>query len=751
MNLLDLAVKISCKDEASSQISGIANGITGTMGKAAGIVSAVMGSAAVAGTIAIGKSALEAYAKYEQMVGGVDKLFGEASGKLQGYAAQAYKTTGMSANQYMEQATSFSASLISSLGGDVQQAADLADVAMRSMSDNVNVFGSNMEDVQNAYQGFAKQNYTMLDNLKLGYGGTKEEMERLVKDASNLTDVQEQLGLTVDGNSLSFANIVKAIQVMQTEMGIAGTTANEAASTIEGSVTMMKAAWENWLTGLGDSDADMTELTNELVDSVITAAGNVIPRIATIADTAVKTIAQRFPEVVDAVKQWISDKIPEEFRGTFENVTSTVSGKIEEVKGYFSDLWNKLSENSTLSELAETFRTLAEKVGDVAGKFGEFIAALVPPPEDVVSGIEDIRDALQWISDNFDGIMTALVGLGAAWATFTIVSSVAAGVAAFKAALDGATASASIFNIVLNANPLVLVATLIIGVAAALAYFFTQTEQGRQIWSDFTNFLSTTIENIKAWFADMAQKIQTKFQEVSDFVSQIPGKIQGFFQGLPGWFSQRFEEVKSGITGKLQEAANFVGQIPGRIQGFFQGLPGWFSQVFQNVKSGIQSKFDEVVGFVSGIPGRITSALGNLGSLLWNAGSSIIGGLLNGLKSKWDEVTGWFSSITSQIPQLKGPAPVDAKLLVGNGSLIMGGLLKGMESGWDDVESFLSSRTREIGVGFDVPTTTRASGIGGTSEIVSEIRSLKSDLGRIIRKNAPTMTGRDFRRAVQAV
>lgn len=283
--------------EASSGFASAFKSAAATVAKAAAAGVAAMGTAAVA----VGKSALESYAQYEQLVGGVDKLFGDASGKLQEYAAKAYKTSGMSANQYMEQATSFSASLISSLGGDTAQAAELANVAMVAMADNVNVFGSNMEDVQNAFQGFAKQNYTMLDNLKLGYGGTQEEMKRLVSDAAALTDVQKQLGLTVDENSLSFDNIVKAIQVMQTEMGIAGTTTNEAATTIEGSVNMAKAAWDNWLTGLADDSADMEELTNQLVDSVATAASNIVPRIGEIMESLPPAVLEALDELYEDI------------------------------------------------------------------------------------------------------------------------------------------------------------------------------------------------------------------------------------------------------------------------------------------------------------------------------------------------------------------------------------------------------------------------------------------------------------------
>lgn len=309
MNLLDLVVKIGVDDKATSKVAAIGNSIKGGLGTAAKAGVAALGAAlasAATGAVALGKAALESYSAYEQNVGGVQKMFGNMGKSLDEYAAltgqtveqcsdewqkledaqstvldnaaNAYRTAGMSANQYMEQVTSFSAALITSMGGDTQAAADRANIAMIDMADNVNTFGTSMTDVQNAYQGFAKQNYTMLDNLKLGYGGTQQEMQRLIQDASKMTDIQEKLGVTVDGTSMSFDNVVAAIHVMQESMQIGGTTMREAATTIEGSVNMAKAAWQNWVTELGKDNADMGKLTTQLVDSVTAAASNIVPR-----------------------------------------------------------------------------------------------------------------------------------------------------------------------------------------------------------------------------------------------------------------------------------------------------------------------------------------------------------------------------------------------------------------------------------------------------------------------------------------
>ena len=266
---------------------GIMAGIKG-LGKAI----ASVGSA----FINVGKQAVQSYAQYEQLVGGVDTLFGESSKKVQEYANNAYKTSGMSANQYMETVTSFSASLISSLDGDTAKASEVANRAIIDMSDNANKMGTDISMIQNAYQGFAKQNYTMLDNLKLGYGGNKTEMERLIADASKMTDVQKELGITVAEGDMSFANIANAISVVQKNMGLMGTTASEASGTISGSTGSMKSAWENLVTGIADDNANFDVLVDNLVTSIVGKDGeggfinNILPRIQTALDGIVKMV-----------------------------------------------------------------------------------------------------------------------------------------------------------------------------------------------------------------------------------------------------------------------------------------------------------------------------------------------------------------------------------------------------------------------------------------------------------------------------
>lgn len=246
----------------------------GAASKAVGVaVSAAVGAAAAA-VVKIGKDSLTMYADYEQLTGGIDTLFGDAYSSVMKNADNAYKTAGLSANSYMEQVTSFSASLLQATGKDTEKAASVADMAMTDMADNANKMGTSMESIQNAYQGFAKQNYTMLDNLKLGYGGTKEEMQRLLDDAQKLT------GVKYDINNL--ADVYTAIHEVQSELDITGTTAKEAATTIQGSVGMTKAAWDNLLVGVADDNADFDTLMDNFIESAVTAGENIIPRVETI-------------------------------------------------------------------------------------------------------------------------------------------------------------------------------------------------------------------------------------------------------------------------------------------------------------------------------------------------------------------------------------------------------------------------------------------------------------------------------------
>lgn len=327
MNLLDLFVKISVQDEASENVETLSGKFKNGLATAAKVGAAAVGAAAT-GIAVLTKNALNNYAEYEQLVGGVDTLFKDSSTKVQEYAANAYKTAGLSANEYMDTVTSFSASLLQSLGGDTEAAADMANVAITDMSDNANKMGTDMASIQNAYQGFAKQNYTMLDNLKLGYGGTKEEMQRLIDDANALNAAQ---GKYTNYSIESYADIVSAIHDVQVEMGIYGTTADEASTTIQGSVSSMKAAWSNLLTGIADDNADFKTLIEQFVDSLVTVGENIIPRINIIIQGLTQLITEASQTIIPLAVQILLENLPSIVAAGMDLIIALVSGILDNI------------------------------------------------------------------------------------------------------------------------------------------------------------------------------------------------------------------------------------------------------------------------------------------------------------------------------------------------------------------------------------------------------------------------------------
>ena len=343
------------------------------IGEAAINVGKVVATGMAAGAAAIGalaKEAIEAYADYEQLVGGIETLFKESSDKVMEYANQAYKTAGLSANEYMETVTSFSASLLQGLGGDTELAAEIANRAITDMSDNANKMGTDMSMIQNAYQGFAKQNYTMLDNLKLGYGGTQAEMARLINDSGVLGDTIEVTAETV--NSVSFDKIIEAISVVQTRMGITGTTAKEASSTIQGSLSSMKASWKNLLVGMADDQADLEQLIDEFVESAGTAAENIIPRIEIALVGAAKLIDKLFPVILNRLPQLIHDILPQTVQSAVSIVQSLVNGLQENKETIFATATDLFS-GTILPAIANMIPQIISLGADLVVSFAESI------------------------------------------------------------------------------------------------------------------------------------------------------------------------------------------------------------------------------------------------------------------------------------------------------------------------------------------------------------------------------------------
>ena len=365
-------------------------------GEAALQMGKVIGAGVAAGTTAMGKlvsSAMSAYASYEQLEGGVKKLFGDdAQNLVMEYARNAYRTAGLSANEYMDTVTSFSASLISSLGKDTVAAAAYADLAITDMADNANTFGTSMEDIQNAYKGFSKGNYTMLDNLKLGYGGTQKEMERLLTDASKLSGVKYDIS--------SFADIIAAIHEIQKDQGIFETTKNEAEKTISGSVNAAKAAWQNLLSGLADGNQDIDQLVGNLADSVMKAVNQIVPRLQTMAprlvqavQTLVSTLAPQLPGIINSILPGMVEAATTLITGLADVLPDLLGSIIDVLPNVVKQIGGALKK--LFPSLLKTFKSLIGKI-DFKGlgtAIGSGLKSIVTNLPTIMQGI---GSAIKW-------------------------------------------------------------------------------------------------------------------------------------------------------------------------------------------------------------------------------------------------------------------------------------------------------------------------------------------------------------------
>lgn len=718
----------------------------GKLKAAFGKVVAGIGAAAVGKQILdLGKSAFQAYSDFEQLSGGVAKLYGNAGQSVSQYAATqgksiaevtatwqrnntaqdtvmknaaaAFKTCGMSANDYMTQATSFSAALINSLGGDTQKAAAMTDVAMRAMSDNVNTFGSNATDVQNAFAGFAKQNYTMLDNLKLGYGGTKEEMQRLIDDANEWGKANgEASDLSID----SFADVVQAVQQIQEKQQIAGTTSREAASTIEGSMASAKAAWTNLLAEIGKSDGNVKQAVKQLFDAGVTVLKNALPRVGQIISGALSAVgldgASQLAENITSHFASIYNRAKQVFDGVSNLVSSVAnSAGMNQLAAAFGTLWSALQRlagtaQSVLSPIVDNVKALAEKSGLINGTGIQGLASTISGSlSGAASVVKTVADALKAISDwagqHAAAVQSALVGVGAGLAVFKIGSTIAtvvSGLQGFSLAAQAAAVAQGILNAVMAANPFVLIATLIAGVVAALVYFFTQTDQGKAAWRSFCSTLSNAWSNVCNGF-------NQKLNSIKQWFGNAGSSVKNAWNGVASWF-----------TG-----------VPGRIAGAFNGIGG------------------RIAGYFYDVRGRIIGIFGTAGSWLSNAGAAIMNGLLGGLRAAWGKVTSFVGGIAGWIKEHKGPISYDRVLLTPAGEAIMTGFAKGLTDSFGDVKDVVEQANSYMNHAFDDvdPQATLTADWSKTGRL-----SVSSDLSTTLNtadKTAPhTLTADEIEQAV---
>lgn len=579
MNLLDLAVKITCDDQASGEVDKIGDGIKNKLGAAAKAGVAAVAAVGTA-TIAIGKTALDAYSNYEQLVGGIDTLFKSSSAKMQQYAANAYQTAGVSANRYMEISTSFAAALISSLGDNTEAAADMANTAITDMSDNANKMGTSLETVQEAYMSLSRGNYEMLDSLKLGYGGTKSELERLLSDAEKFSAAQ---GKVRDFSVDSYSDIVEAIHVVQDEMGITGTTAEEAATTIEGSVNMAKASWENWLAGLGNENADMEVLTDQLVGSVATAGENIIPRVGQIMVTLGQTVADYAPGVGLYLRNALINVLPEAVQGPMRDAFAGVDKVVGKLAGVFND---------NLKPAADAADSVFSAISSGIKTFGDNVNGLVLPAIDTLSpAFNDFFAAIQTAQPLLE-LIANIIGVGLAAAISTAIK------------LFAAITEVIAFVITGFAQLYEDISGFVTGVVNFFTVTVPQAIQSLITWfaqlpDNIAAFLSTVIANVAAWAANMvsnaAQAGSQFVTNVVNFLASLPGRVLGFLNSV-------ITNVLNFASQMGQHAANAAAQFANSLINGLASIPGRVVSIGSNIIQGM-------VNGVTGAAGRLISAV----------------------------------------------------------------------------------------------------------------------------------------------
>lgn len=687
MNLLDLAVKITCDDQASSAVDKICNGIKNTLGAAAKVGVAAISTA----TVAIGKTALDAYSNYEQLVGGIDTLFKASSGKMQQYAANAYQTAGVSANRYMEISTSFAAALISSLGDNTEAAADMANTAITDMSDNANKMGTSLETVQEAYMSLSRGNYEMLDSLKLGYGGTKSELERLLSDAEEFSAAQ---GKVRDFSVDAYSDIVEAIHIVQDEMGITGTTAEEAATTIEGSVNMVKAAWENWLAGLGNEDVSTEGLTDQLVQSVVIAGENIIPRVGQIMATLGQTVADCAPGIGLYLSNALINVLPEAVQGPVRDAFAGVDEVVGKLAGVFNDNLKPAADAADVvfSAISSGVTTFSNAVNDLVLPA---IDTLSPAFDDFFAAIQAAQPLLEFIA-NFIGVELAAaisVAIKLFGAITEVVAFVITGFTQLYEDISGFVTGVVQFFTVDLPNAI-----------NALPQWFAQLP------GNIAAFLSMVIANVAAWVANMASNA------VSAGSSFISG-IAGFISALPG-------------------------NMASWLSGVISTVVGWASQFASNATGAASQFASNLIDGLASIPGRVTSI-----------GSDIIRGMVNGVTSAAsgliDSVKGAVGDAIDAAKNLLGihsPSRVFRKI----GQYTMQGAALGVD---DDADVLLRSTDNAmrgmISTAQDIAMPGVNSTAGGESAVISW---LAENLPSIIAEFTPVMGESEFgRKARKAV
>ena len=591
-------------------------GLQSGMGKVASVAQQALGvftgqmmTRAVDALANLGKSALDSVGQLEQNVGGVETLFGDAADAVIASADRAYQTAGMSANDYMSTVTSFSASLLQSLGGNTEEAAKVADMAIIDMADNANKMGTSMDMIQNAYQGFAKQNYTMLDNLKLGYGGTKTEMERLLADAEKLT------GVKYDINNLN--DVYQAIHAVQEEMGITGTTAKEAASTLEGSMASAKAAWDNFMNGSGDAD--------QLADAFATAADNIVKNLAEIIPRFAETlpalggaIIAQIPGLVAAIvpavlsagqsvlKQLQDAVLDFDFAGTADKVVQMITGFIEgdglgslldTLVTIFTGIVNGIS-----SMLPSLLPALIELISYVVTSLLDQLPAILDCALELILGLaQGILAALPVLIEALPEVISSIVE----FLISAVPQIIDAGIELLMALVD---ALPVIIDALVDALPQIIRATVTALIAAA-----------PQIAKAGIKLLGALIEAIPVIVVELAEAVPDIVAAIIDVLAELPGLIGEVFAeivtDLVEWGQQMLSNASMAMSNMLSKVSGIIQELPGKIWTHLVNavnkVIAWGQQMVSNASTAASNMLSKVSGIIQELPGKIWTHLVN--------------------------------------------------------------------------------------------------------------------------------------------
>ena len=667
-------------EKSSSKLSKLGS-IAGTVGKGL-----LIGTGAIA-TAGVGlvKQVSASYGELQQSIGGVETLFGESAQKVIDNANNAFTTAGISANDYMQQVTSFSASLLQSLGGDTEKACNYADTAVRDMADNANKMGTSMEDIQHAYQGFAKGNYTMLDNLKLGYGGTATEMARLINDSGVLGDKMIDLSDKQNiGNALAevgYAKQIEAIHKIQEEMGITGTTALEAGGTIEGSFNSLSASWENFVAGLGNPDADMKVLVENLAKGISGAISNVTPVI----DNMVKVL----PTVVKAITGSIKDMLPTVITTFTELITEVINAIVELLPTAIPlilDCVLSVAEAiiQNLPQIIDAFLLL---ISELISKVSEMLPTLIPLVIDVIiqitqSLIDNAPLILNALMDLLNNLVTALID-----AIPTIIDALPAlidGVLNFltesmPVILDGAI---QLFMALVDAMPVVL--DVIIGalpdIIDSLVNFLIENipvllEASIRFFMAFTTamfemrveLLKAVPKVIKVFITALGKEVPKVVKAIVLGVSELPTKlfnvannayekVTGKFKNIAVWFKNKFQEALNFIKKVWKNPEIFFSNVWSKIKNVFSSVGSWFKNLFSQAWKNIKTAFSPAKTFFSSVWSDIKtvfnavdSHFGNVFSKAYNKIKDVFNNLPSFFSGLWDRIKSTFSSLGTKL------------------------------------------------------------------------------------------------------